>query len=46
MTGGSRVELTCRVQVVGVVAKHRVKVHVQALSVLGLLGCRGGWKPW
>lgn len=47
-TGGRRVKLTCRLQVVGigVVAKHRIKVNVKALRVLGLLGCRGGWKPW
>lgn len=46
-TGGRRVTLTCSLQVVGigVVAKHRVKVHVKALRVLGLLGGRGGWKP-
>lgn len=46
--GGRGGGLTCRFQVVGigVVAKHRVKVHVKALRVLGLLGCRGGWKPW
>lgn len=39
---------TCGIQVVGigVVAKHRVKVYVETLRVVWLLGCWGACKPW